>query len=137
MEKVKVKVMIEKSSYGYSAYMADGSDALSYGIIGEGKTVQETIVDFKDAYEDMKKYYASEGKDFTEAEFEFYFDTASFIQYFGYAFSLAGLERITGINQKQLGHYVSGYRKPSPKTVKKIEEGVRNFTKDLSMVHFA
>ena len=83
------------------------------------------------------EYYASEGKDFTVAEFEFYFDTASFIQYFGYAFSLAGLERITGINQKQLGHYVSGYRKPSPKTVKKIEEGVRNFTKDLSMVHFA
>ena len=137
MEKVKVKVMIEKSSYGFSAYMSEGSDALSYGIIGEGKTVAETIADFNDAYEDMKEYYASEGKDFTEAEFEFYFDTASFIQYFGYAFSLAGLERITGINQKQLGHYVSGYRKPSPKTVKKIEEGVRNFTKDLSMVHFA
>lgn len=133
----KVKVIIEKSSYGYSAYMAEGADNLTYGIIGEGKTVEATIADFKDAYEDMKEYYASIGKQFTEVEFEFYYDTASFIQYYSFAFTLAGLERITGINQKQLGHYASGYRKPSPKTIKKIEEGVKKFTAELSSLHFA
>ncbi len=132
----KVKVIVEKSSYGFSAYMDSGDEKLDYGIFGEGKTAQEAITDFKDAYEDMREYYESEGKPFTEAEFDFYFDAASFIQYYAYAFSLAGLERITGINQKQLGHYVSGFRKPSPKTVKKIEDGIRKFTKELSSVHF-
>ncbi len=132
----QVKVIIEKSSYGFSAYMDSGDERLDYGILGEGKTAKEAKADFMDAYEDMKEYYESEGKAFTEAEFEFYFDTASFIQYYAYAFSLAGLERITGINQKQLGHYVSGFRKPSPKTVKKIEDGIKKFTQELSAVHF-
>ncbi len=132
----KVKVVIEKSSYGFSAYMDSGDEKLDYGILGEGKTVKDAIADFKDAYEDMKEYYEAEGKQFVEAEFEFYFDTASFIQYYAFAFSLAGLERITGINQKQLGHYVSGFRKPSPKTVKKIEDGVRKFSQELTAVRF-
>ncbi len=132
----KVKVVVEKSSYGFSAYMDSGDEKLDYGIIGEGKTAQEAVADFKDAYEDMKEYYESEGKVFIEAEFEFYFDAASFIQYYAYAFSLAGLQRITGINQKQLGHYVSGFRKPSTKTVKKIEDSIKKFTKELSAVHF-
>ena len=136
MEKVQVKVIIEKSSYGFSAYMDSGSEVLDYGCIGEGKTVEETVADFKDSYEEIKEYILAKGEAFTEAEFEFFYDVASFIQHYAYAFSLAGLERITGINQKQVGHYVSGYRRPSPKTVKKIEEGVRRFSKELSAVHF-
>ncbi len=132
----QVKVIIEKSSYGFSAYMGSGDEKLDYGILGEGKTAKDAIEDFKDAYEDMKEYYRSVDKPFVEAEFEFYFDTASFIQYYAYAFSLAGLERITGVNQKQLGHYLSGLRKPSAKTVRKIEDGIKKFTQELSAVHF-
>ena len=51
----KVKVFIEKSSYGFSAYMDDAP--LNYGIIGEGKTVDETIHDFNEAYAGMRDYY--------------------------------------------------------------------------------
>ena len=132
----QVKVIIEKSVYGFSAYMDSGDENLSYGLLGEGKTVKETIRDFQDAYEDMKEYYTSVGKPFVEAEFEFFYDTASFIQYFSKAFSIAGLGRITGINQKQLGHYVSGYRKPSKKTVEKFEKGIHAFCAELSAARF-
>ena len=44
--------------------------------------------------------------------------------------------RITGVNQKQLGHYISGYRHPSQKTAKKIEDGVHRFSQELSAVRF-
>lgn len=108
----KVKVFIELSTYGYSAYMDD--TPLDYSCIGEGKTVEETIEDFNAAYREIREYYESIGKYFEEVEYEFYYDTASFLQYFGKTFSLAGLEVITGVNQTQLGHYLHGRRKPRP-----------------------
>ena len=131
----KVKVFIEKSSYGFSAYMDD--TPLDYGCIGEGKTVAQTIEDFKDSYNEIKEYSAAQGERFEEVEFEFYYDTASFLEEYVKAFSLAGLERITGVNQTQLGHYLHGRRKPSKKVIDKIEAGVQAFAKELTAVHFA
>ena len=130
----KVKVFIEKSDYGFSAYMDD--TPLDYGCTGEGKTVDETIADFRQAYADMRDYYREEGKPFEEIEYEFYYDTASFLDEYCKAFSLAGLERITGVSQAQLGHYLHGRRKPSAKTVARIQEGVRRFARDLTTVRF-
>ena len=48
----KCKVFIEKSEYGYSAYIGD--TPLEFGCIGEGKTVEETIEDFLGTFEAMK-----------------------------------------------------------------------------------
>ena len=132
----QVKAVIERASDGtFSIYM--DADDMSYLVTGTGSTVEEARKVFNDGYEDMKQYYGEEGKEFEEAEFIFQYDVASFLQYYAFAFSLAGLERITGINQKQLGHYVSGYRNPSPKTKKKIEESIRKFSEELSAVSFA
>ncbi len=131
----KVKVFIEKSEYGYSAYMKENS--LDYGLIGEGKNVREAVSDFLSAYSDMKELYEEQGREFEESEFEFFYDVASFLQDFAYAFSLAGLERITGINQKQLGHYLNGNSRPSKKTVAKIQESIRTFSENLSSIRFA
>ena len=131
----KVKVFIELSSYGYSAYMDD--TPLDYSCLGEGKTVAETIEDFKASYSEMREYYESIGKFFEEVEYDFYFDTASFLQYYGKTFSLAGLEVITGVNQTQLGHYLHGRRKPTRKTIDKIQQGVERFARELTTVRFA
>lgn len=132
----QVKAVIERASDGtFSIYM-DAED-ITYLVTGTGKTVEEARKMFEAGYEDMKKYYAEEGKAFEEVEFLFQYDVASFLQYYAYAFSLAGLEKITGINQKQLGHYISGYRNPSPKTKQKIEESIRKFSEELSAVTFA
>ena len=70
-------------------------------------------------------------------ELVFCYDIPSFLQDFAFAFSLAGLERITGVNQKQLGHYISGYRKPSERTIRKIEDGIHRFSEQLGAVHFS
>lgn len=130
-----IKIFIEKAEWGFSAYMEDND--LDYGCIGEGRTVEETIDDFNKSYEGMRDFFASIGKSFEEIQYEFYYDTASFLEEYSKAFSLAGLERITGVSQAQLGHFLHGRRKPSPKTVAKIQEGVARFAHELTAVRFA
>ena len=131
----KVKAIIERAGDGnYSVYM--DADDMSYLVTGTGKTVEEAIQCFKNGYEDMKKYYAEEGKKFEEAEFDYQYDMASFLSYFTKAFSLAGLSRITGINQRQLSHYVTGRRTPSQRTKEKMQQSIHAFATDLSRVNF-
>lgn len=131
-----VKAVIERAADGnYSIYM-DAED-MSYLVVGTGSTVEKAVEDFKMAYKEMKEYYAEAGKEFEEVEFEYHYDTASFLQYYSKFMSLAGLERITGVNQKQLGHYISGYRHPSARTSKKIEASVHKFSQELANVRFA
>lgn len=132
----KVRVFIERASDGYySAYMPD-EDNLSYGITGTGSTIEETMKDFNAAYAGMKAYYEQEGKLFEEVSFEFSYDIPSFLSYYSNKISLAGLERITGVAQGQLSHYVTGRRNPSKKTVEKIQSALQQFGKELSNVHF-
>ncbi len=84
----------------------------------------------------MKAMYRAEGKECPVLEFVFKYDMPSFLQYYAYAFTLAGLERITGVNQKQLSHYIGGRRSPSEKTIKKIEERIHIFGKEIASVSF-
>ena len=130
-----VKVFIEKGVDDYSAYMDD--TPLNYSCIGQGDTAEEAIADFMACYGEMRQHFQEAGDAFEEVDFEFRYDIPSFLQEYAYAFTLAGLERITGVNQKQLGHYISGYRKPSEKTIRKIEDGIHRFSTQLAAVRFA
>jgi len=131
----KVKAIIERAGDGnYSVYM--DAENISYLITGTGTTAEKAIESFKENYEDMKRYYAEEGREFVELEFDFQYDMASFLSYFSKAFSLAGLSRITGINQGQLSHYVTGRRVPSAKTKEKIQESIHSLANDLHQVSF-
>lgn len=134
---MKVQVIIERGADGTFAAFIGGENQLPFGIIGEGETVQETKADFLGGFEDMRDYYKQEGKAFPEGvEFEFKYDLPSFLQYYAYAFTLAGLERITGVNQRQLSHYINGVRKPSPATVHKIERKIHDFAAEIGAVSF-
>lgn len=119
----------------YSAYMPD-DDGLDYGLIGEGSTIDETKADFLACYEEMKAFYAEEGKHFEEVTFEFSYDVPSFLAYYKNRLTLSGLTLITGISQPQLSQYISGYRRPSKKTAAKIETALHEFGAELSKVHF-
>lgn len=131
----KVKAIIERAGDGnYSVYM--DADDMSYLVTGTGKTAEEAIKCFNDGYADMKRYYQEEGKVFEEAEFEFVYDLASFLSFFSKAFSLSGLSRITGINQGQLSHYVTGRRTPSRKTKEKMQRSIHRFATELEQANF-
>ena len=134
----KVKAFIERGNDGtYGVYVDLEDNTLNYGIFGDGDTVSEAIEDFNIGYLEMKALYEEMGKDFVEAEFEFHYDIASFLNYYAGKFSLAGLGRITGINQRQLSHYVNGYKRPTKKTVEKIDDALHQLAGELSQVRLA
>ncbi len=131
----KVKAFIEKGTDGtYSVYVDLDNNSLNYGIHGVGDTVELAMDDFNKSYLDMKTFYKEEGKNFVEAEFEFQFDAESFLKYYSEIFSKPALEKITGINQKQLHHYASGIKKPREAQRRKIETALHNLGKELLAV---
>lgn len=132
----KIIAIIERASDGsYSVYHDDLS--MGYLVTGTGDTAEEAIQCFNNGYEDFRRIYKEEGKPFNEVEFVFKYDVASFLSYYSKAFSLAGLSRITGINQGQLSHYLTGRRTPSATTVKKMEDAIHEFASKLLQVKFA
>lgn len=132
-----INAFIERGDDGtYGIYIDLNENQLSYGVIGDGETVKEAIDDFKNSYAEMKELYQEKNKSFEEVEFVFVYDIPSFLQYFSKYLSLAGIERLTGVNQTQLSHYISGFRKPSKKTAEKIETALHEFGKELSQVEF-
>jgi hypothetical protein len=133
--KQKVKVIVEKGSDNkFCAYM--DCDDVGFGLIGYGDTVKETIEDFYICYQEAKEILPPKGKEVPELEFDIQYDVCSFLDYYAGILSKSGLEKITGINQKQLWHYSSGTRKPKPQTTRKIQERLHLFADDLRQVHF-
>ena len=112
------------------------ADELPYLITGTGKTANEALNCFKGGYEDMKRFYAEEGKEFEAVEFDYQYDMASFLSYYSKILSLAGLSRLTGVNQGQLSHYLTGRRSPSRRTKEKMQRSIRAFAEDLEQVNF-
>jgi len=133
---MKVKVIIEKGKDNrFSAYM--DYYELDFGLSGFGKTAQEAINDFYECYEEEKNMQLREGKTATDLEFEIQYDLNSFLDYYSGILSKSGLEKITGINQKQLWHYSSGKRRPKIETTMKIQDRIHQFADDLRQVQFA
>ena len=132
-----IKAFIERGEEGNFSVYIKNNTTLNYGIHGTGKTTKEAVVDFVSSYQSMKKFHDKIGKKFVEAEFDFQYDVASFLNYYSKILSLSGLEKITGINQSQLSHYLNGYRNPSRRTIEKIEKNLHSFGKELSQVQFS
>ena len=126
------QVIIERGTDGmYSCFVSEKTP-LKNGVIGYGNTVEAAKADFLEAYNEAVELFGEE----ENLTFVFAYDTASFLQAFSKKMSLAGLQAITGINRKQLNHYVTGHSKPSPTTVAKIESGIKKFQEELSQVSF-
>jgi hypothetical protein len=108
------------------------------GIYGAGDTVKEAKAN---VMEGLKLFIEQNKDDLPEIlrgqyEIEYKYDVPSFLSYYSNIFTKSALERITGINQKQLFHYASGHRKPSEKTVQKLDNAIHQLADELSQVHF-
>lgn len=132
---MKITAIIERGNDGtYDAYIDSDKDYnIDFGLLGQGKTVQEAIDDFYSGFDEMKEFSSDARKEY---DFVFKYDVPSFLSYYSKTLTLAGLERITGVNQGQLSHYVTGHRKPSKKTVQKIETSLHSFARQLEELSF-
>lgn len=128
----KLKIIIERSNNAFSAYAENAP-----GVYGMGDTVEEAKQSAIEGIRLLKKYNKSENIPailMDDNEVVFKFDTESFLNFYKKIFTNAALERMTGINQKQLQHYASGLKKPRPSQVKKIESAIHKLGKELLAV---
>lgn len=127
-----IEAIIERSTDGtYSIYCT--KEIFS----GAGETLFEAQADLlrqmefykKTAKEEGFKYPAFLDGDYTVS---YKVDMPSLLKYYVEAgiFSLAGVSKLSGINQKQLWSYING-TKPRKAQVERLEKGFRILTADL------
>ena len=129
--------IITRSENNYGAYLEEVD-----GIIGIGDTLQEVKKSLLESIDITIEECAMNPEYVLPEEFKgdyevvFSMDVLSFMEYYAGILSKAGLQRITGINQKQLGHYASGLSKPRAKQRARIEAGLHRLGEELLSIRF-
>jgi predicted RNase H-like HicB family nuclease len=103
---------------------------------GMGNTAEAAKADMRQQMAFFKKSAIEDNfsyPDFLDGDFEivYRFDTQSLLAYYSGILSLSGLEKITGIHQKQLWNYLHGKSKPRKEQVEKIEKGLQALGSEL------
>lgn len=127
-----VKVIIEKTADMYSAFAENVE-----GVYGGGDTAEEAKKSIVEAIELLKEGNSEENvPDILKGDYKliYKFDTESLLAYYKGIFTNSALEKITGINQRQLQHYSSGLKKPRETQRKKIEEALHRLGGELLAV---
>ena len=65
---------------------------------------------------------------------DFVLNVRALLHYFEGVLTRSALSRVTGINERQLGHYITGHSKPRPEQRKKIVEGLHRIGKEINSV---
>ena len=123
--------VIEWAEHNYGAYVEEID-----GVGGIGDTLEEVKKSLMDGLVYLKEACIDFGDPVPEelqGEYQIVFrmDTRSFLQMYCKIFTKSALERMTGINQKQLWHYANGLSKPRPATVQKIERALHQLGEEL------
>jgi len=125
----KLVMVIEKSKDHYGAY-SENCD----GIYAGGDSVEAVKADTLEAIRLLKKNIPEERwpKQIKgDIKVEWKFDVPSFLEYYSSFLSLAGMEKMTGINQKQLSNYLNHRAKPRQKQTDRIRNGIHRFAEEL------
>ncbi len=130
----KIEATIERAMDGtFSVYC--NSEMFS----GMGITAEAAKADMRQQMDFFRETAVEDGfsyPDFLDDEFEivYKFDTESLLEYYSGILSLSGLEKITGIHQKQLWNYLHGKSKPRKAQVEKIEKGLHSLGTELMSI---
>jgi predicted RNase H-like HicB family nuclease len=124
-----VRVVIEKTKDMYSSYAENVP-----GIYGGGDSVEEAKKSILDAVRLLKEHNDKKHlPSILKGKYAivYKYDAESFLRHYKGIFTNSGLERITGINQKQFQHYASGLKKPRAAQAKKIESALHRLGSEL------
>jgi len=130
----KVLVTVELSDNNYSSYIEELP-----GCVSTGKTFEELKNNMQEAVEfhlETSREFGDEIPKVFNAGFElvYKFETTSLLQHYRGIFTNSALERITGINQRQLQRYASGESKPRTAQITKISDALHALGRELLVV---
>ena len=125
--KKKIKLVVEKTETGFSAYTED------YPVYTTGQTFSDL---HNHAVEAMNLYLIDLGCKVTARNLEFEIDIPQFFQYYR-VINSKFLARRIGMNESLLSQYVHGVKKPSTAQTHRILAGIREIGQELSSLNFS
>ncbi|MCG8320048.1 MAG: helix-turn-helix transcriptional regulator [Cytophagales bacterium] len=123
--KKKIKMIVEKTDTGLSAFSTD------YPIFTTGRTIPEL---FDNALEAANLYFEENGFQITHQNLKFELDFQQFFQYYKVINAKFLADKI-GMNPTLLSQYVQGHKKPSDKQIEKILMGIHQIGQELSEIN--
>jgi len=123
--KKKIKLAVEKTDTGFSAFSND------YPIYTTGRTIPELI---DNALEASNLYFEEENVKVVHENLKFEIDFKQFFQYYKVLNSKFLAEKI-GMNPTLLSQYVQGHKKPSDTQTEKILLGIHQIGQELSEIN--
>jgi predicted RNase H-like HicB family nuclease len=119
-----IKLIIEKTDTGYSAYATD------YPIFTTGNSITELQ---NNAYEAASLYFEEEKATIAREDLRFEIDFQQFFKYYN-VLNASFLARRIGMNPTLLSQYVNGKKKPSEAQAEKIINGIHEVGNELSEI---
>ncbi len=123
--KKKIKMIVEKTDTGFSAYAVD------YPIFTTGKSITDLI---SNAYEASNLYYVDQQIKIGQENLKFELDFRQFFQYYKVINAKFLADKI-GMNATLLSQYVSGNKKPSETQTEKILMGIHQIGQELAEIN--
>lgn len=122
----KIKLVIERTGTGYSAY------ADKYAVYSVGTNIQELKTNMVEA---LNLYFEESNTSVTvsEKDIKTTLDIPQFFEFYKIINAKAFSERI-GMNQSLLAQYIKGIKKPSAKQSQRILDGIQQIGKELAEV---
>ncbi len=126
-----VRAILSKGPDDFGAWLEDLK-----GVYGAGETANEALRSLMESMALYAKHNADAPAWLKNDAYRmrYKFDAESILNYYKGIFTNAALERITGINQKQIQHYASGIKKPRPEQLRKIEIAFKKLGAELTAV---
>jgi predicted RNase H-like HicB family nuclease len=128
MYKVKIKI-VWNENYGAMVDLLPGCVAVDETLSGVKEGIRTAIQLHLDTMkEDGDEIPAPFNSDY---DLIFELDIRALLHHYEGVITRTGLSKLTGINEKQLGHYAQGIRNPRKQQRDKIVDGFHKIGKDL------
>ena len=131
----KLKVIVCKAGDGVSAHIEDID-----GFAIARNTVFNLKKDLRDGLNfHIEGLYEEEREPWMNSEYAFEYvfqDIPSFVEAYNGLLNQSSLARISGINTGQMRQYASGVKRPTKRTLQRIESGLKKYAVELQSVSF-
>jgi hypothetical protein len=131
----RLKVIVCKAGNSVSAHI-EGID----GFIIARNSVLQLKKDLSDSLKfHIEGLYEEEREPWMENEYSFEYvfqDIPSLVEAYNGVLNQSSLARISGINTGQMRQYASGVKRPTKRTLQRIEFGLKMYARELQSVSF-
>ncbi|MDR0691695.1 MAG: hypothetical protein LBF69_01510 [Prevotellaceae bacterium] len=131
-----LKVFICNAGKGVSANLPEVD-----GYVITRRTIEELKKDLPEGLKfHIEGLYEEEKQPWMNDTFDFeyiYNDIPAFVEAYSGLINQSSLARISGINESLMRQYISGIKRATPNTLRRVQTGLRKYSDDLRTVKFA